>query len=152
MKYNMVTACGPLVLKNKHGPGNPLHGIGQGLTDVSAGCNFGTDISTKCCDQLAHEFHITDPTKAIVIQQNTKQFMNDNKLAHNGGRYKASAQELMQMVKDNVTVWDSILNTTSGLLELQKTAYVMLIWQFKENGEPVIKQESGLPLNDVYIH
>eukprot|EP00957_Ditylum_brightwellii_P003631 274694-Ditylum_brightwellii.AAC.1 len=64
---------------------NPLHGIEQGLTDVPAGCNFGTDTCTKCYDQLAHGFHITDPTQTIVLQHNTKQFVDDNKLAHNRG-------------------------------------------------------------------
>eukprot|EP00957_Ditylum_brightwellii_P004819 367353-Ditylum_brightwellii.AAC.1 len=62
MKYTMITAYGTLVLKNKHGPGNPLHGIGQGPTDAPAGY----------------------PTKAIVPQQNAKQFVADNKLARNG--------------------------------------------------------------------
>eukprot|EP00957_Ditylum_brightwellii_P052595 3988311-Ditylum_brightwellii.AAC.1 len=56
------------------------------------------------------------------------------------------------MVKEDVTAWDSILSTAGGLLELKKTAYALLIWQFKENGKPAIKQESELPLNDVYIH
>eukprot|EP00957_Ditylum_brightwellii_P131880 10057204-Ditylum_brightwellii.AAC.1 len=123
VEYTMVAAYGPLVLKNKHGLGNPLHGIGQGLMDAPAGCNFGTDIYRKYYDQLAHGFHITDPIKAIVLQQNTKQFVADNKLAHNRGRYKASAQELMQIVKDDVSVWDSILNTAGRLLELKKTAH-----------------------------
>eukprot|EP00957_Ditylum_brightwellii_P105535 8045407-Ditylum_brightwellii.AAC.1 len=72
MEYTMITAHGLLVFKNNHSLGNPLDGIGQGPTDVPAGCNFGTNICTKYYDQLAHGFHITDPTKAIVLQQNTK--------------------------------------------------------------------------------
>eukprot|EP00957_Ditylum_brightwellii_P081342 6187632-Ditylum_brightwellii.AAC.1 len=127
MEYTMVTAYGPSVLKNKHGPDNPLHGIGQGWMDPPAGCNFGTGICTKCYDQLAHGFHITDPTQTIVLQQNTRQFVDDNKLVHNGGRHTALAQELIIMVKEDVMAWDSILNTVSGLLELKKTAYTMLI-------------------------
>eukprot|EP00957_Ditylum_brightwellii_P209376 15361481-Ditylum_brightwellii.AAC.1 len=102
MEYTMVTAYGPLELKHKHGPGNTLHGIGQGSMDAPAGCNFETDICTKCYNQLGHGFHITDLTKAIVLKQNTKQFVDDNKLAYKRGRYNASSQELMQMVKGGV--------------------------------------------------
>eukprot|EP00957_Ditylum_brightwellii_P134757 10273765-Ditylum_brightwellii.AAC.1 len=148
MEYTMVTAYGPSVLKNKHGPGNPLHGIGQGLMDVPAWCNFGTDICMKCYDQLAHGFHNTDPIQTTVLQQNTKQFVGDNKLAHNGGRCTAPVQELMIRVKEGMAAWYSILDTAGRLLELKKTAYALLIWQFKENGEPVIKQESELPVNN----
>eukprot|EP00957_Ditylum_brightwellii_P200863 15310877-Ditylum_brightwellii.AAC.1 len=75
----MVTAHGPSELKNKYGSGNPLHGIGQDPTDASVRCNFGTNICTKCYDQLVLGFHITDLTKTIVLQQNTKQFVDDNK-------------------------------------------------------------------------
>eukprot|EP00957_Ditylum_brightwellii_P027502 2078537-Ditylum_brightwellii.AAC.1 len=123
IEYIMVTAYGLSVLKNKHSPGNPHHGIGQCLADAPAGCNFGTDICTKCYDKLVHGFHITDPTKTIVLQQNAKQFVGNNKLAHNGRRHTVTAHELMTMVKEDVTAWDSILNTAGRLLELKKTAY-----------------------------
>eukprot|EP00957_Ditylum_brightwellii_P006377 483430-Ditylum_brightwellii.AAC.1 len=127
MECTMVIAYGLSVLKNKHGPGNPLHVVEQSPMDAPAECNFGTDICTKCYDKLAHGFHITDPTKNIMLQQNAKEFVGNNKLAHNRGRHTAMTQELMEMVKEDVMVWDSILNTVGRLLELKKTAYALLI-------------------------
>eukprot|EP00957_Ditylum_brightwellii_P166476 12671918-Ditylum_brightwellii.AAC.1 len=37
MEYSMVTAYGPSTVTNRHSPANPLHGIGQGPTDVPPG-------------------------------------------------------------------------------------------------------------------
>eukprot|EP00957_Ditylum_brightwellii_P121044 9232227-Ditylum_brightwellii.AAC.1 len=91
MKYTMITAYGPSEITNQHTPNNLLHGIGQDPTDAPAGCTYLTDICTKCYDKVAHGFTLTDPTGRISIRQNAKQFVDDNKLAHNGGKCNATA-------------------------------------------------------------
>eukprot|EP00957_Ditylum_brightwellii_P121045 9232227-Ditylum_brightwellii.AAC.2 len=57
----------------------------------------------------------------------------------------------MAMVKHDTSMWDSILNTAGGLLELKKTAYTLLVWKYKENGEPHISSNKDIPSNKVYI-
>eukprot|EP00957_Ditylum_brightwellii_P211766 15366577-Ditylum_brightwellii.AAC.1 len=151
MKYTMITAYGPSEITNQHTPNNPLHGRDQGLTDAPAGCTFLTDICTKCYDKVAHGFTLADPSGRISITQNAKQFIDDNKLAHNGGKRNATAIELMAMEKHDTSMWDSILNTAGGLLELKKTAYSLLVWKYKESGEPQISSKEDIPSNKVYI-
>ena len=86
VEYSMITAYGPSTVTNWHSLANPLHGIGQGPTDAPPGRTFNVNICTKCYDNLAHGFSITDPTKTLQIKRNTAQFMDDNKLVHNGGK------------------------------------------------------------------
>eukprot|EP00957_Ditylum_brightwellii_P008974 678902-Ditylum_brightwellii.AAC.1 len=57
----------------------------------------------------------------------------------------------MAMVKHDMSMWDSILNTAGGLLELKKTAYILLVWKYTENGEPYISNKEDIPSNKVYI-
>eukprot|EP00957_Ditylum_brightwellii_P102448 7809196-Ditylum_brightwellii.AAC.1 len=151
MQYTMLTAYGTSEITSQHKPNNPLHGIGQGPTDVPAGYTFLTNICTKCYDKVAHRFTINDPTGTITIKQNAKQFVDDNKIAHNGSKHNATAPELIAMVQHNTTVWDLILNTAGGLLELKKTAYSLLVWRYGLSGGPQISTEDDILTNQVYI-
>eukprot|EP00957_Ditylum_brightwellii_P092025 7005901-Ditylum_brightwellii.AAC.1 len=151
MQYTMLTVYVPSEITNHHRLNNPLHGIGQSPTDAPVGCTFLTDICTKCCDKVAHGFTITHPTRTIPTTQNVKQFVDDNKLAHNGGKHNATALELMAMIQHDTTMWDLILNTAGGLPELKKTAYSLLVWKFGLNGEPQIAKEEDILTNKVCI-
>eukprot|EP00957_Ditylum_brightwellii_P200010 15247386-Ditylum_brightwellii.AAC.1 len=90
MQYTILTAYGSSEITNQYKPDNPLHGIGQGPTDAPAGCTFLTDICTESYNKVAHGIFFEDPTQKNCITQNTKQFADDNKLAHNGGKFNAT--------------------------------------------------------------
>eukprot|EP00957_Ditylum_brightwellii_P203073 15333107-Ditylum_brightwellii.AAC.1 len=111
MKYTMITAFGSSEITNKHTPNNLLHHIGQGSTYAPARCTFLTDICTKCYDKVAH---------GVSIRQNAKQFVGNNKLAHNGGKSNASSTEVMAMVKHDMSIWDSILKQQEGYSNSRK--------------------------------
>eukprot|EP00957_Ditylum_brightwellii_P204422 15339168-Ditylum_brightwellii.AAC.1 len=83
MKYNVVTAHGPLQITNKHTKDSQLHSIVQGPTGALLGWAFNVDVCTKCYDKTSHDFIIMDPTQTVVIQCNAAQFVNNNKVAHN---------------------------------------------------------------------
>eukprot|EP00957_Ditylum_brightwellii_P160025 12181171-Ditylum_brightwellii.AAC.1 len=80
----------------------------------------------------------------MTITQNAKQCVDDNKLAHNGGKHNTTAPELMAMVQHDTTMWDLILNTVRGLLELKKTAYSLLVWKYGTNGKPQSSTEDNI--------
>eukprot|EP00957_Ditylum_brightwellii_P074188 5636997-Ditylum_brightwellii.AAC.1 len=86
MEYSVVTAYEPLQITNKHTKNSLLHGIGQGPIETLLEWTFNVDIYTKCYDKTSHSFIIMDPTQTVVIQCNAAQFVDDNKVAHNGGK------------------------------------------------------------------
>eukprot|EP00957_Ditylum_brightwellii_P175362 13349442-Ditylum_brightwellii.AAC.1 len=122
MEYSMVTAYGPSTVTNWLSPSNLLHSIGQGPTDTPPGWTFNVDICTKCYDKLAHGFSITDPTKTLQIKQNAVQPVDDNKLAHNGSKNDLTPEQLMELTRHDITLWDTFLYIDGGQLELTKTA------------------------------
>ena len=122
MEYSMVTAYGPSTITNRHSLANPLHGIGQGPTDAPPGWTFNVDICTKCYDKLTHGFTITDPTKTLQIKQNAVQFVDDNKLAHNGGKNDLTLTQLIDLTRHDITLWDTFLYIDGGQLELTKNS------------------------------
>eukprot|EP00957_Ditylum_brightwellii_P111551 8508846-Ditylum_brightwellii.AAC.1 len=107
MEYSMITAYGPSTVTNWHSPANPLHGIGQVPTDAPPGWTFNVDICTKCKDKLAHGFSITDLTKTLQIKRNAVQFVDDNKLAHNGRKNDLMPEQLMELTRHDITLWDT---------------------------------------------
>eukprot|EP00957_Ditylum_brightwellii_P077563 5894020-Ditylum_brightwellii.AAC.2 len=149
MEYSMVTAYGPSTVTNQHSPENPLHCIGQVPTDAPPGWIFNVNICTKCYNKLAHVFSITDPTKTLHIKQNAAQFVDDNKLAHNGGKNDLTPEQLMVLTRHDITLWDTFLYIDGGQLELTKTAYNMLVWQYNKLGTPTITPEKDLLANIV---
>eukprot|EP00957_Ditylum_brightwellii_P017281 1301977-Ditylum_brightwellii.AAC.1 len=128
MEYSIVTAYGPSTITNKHSKESPLHGIGQGPTDAPPGWTFNVNICTKCYNKLVHGFKITDPTQ--TIRRTAAQFVDDNKLAHNGSKTNLSPASLMAITSHDITLWDTFLNIDGGLLELTKTAYTILVWTY----------------------
>eukprot|EP00957_Ditylum_brightwellii_P155762 11858464-Ditylum_brightwellii.AAC.1 len=57
----------------------------------------------------------------------------------------------MEITGHDITLWDTYLHINSGILELTKTAYNMLVWQFADNGTPSIMPESQLSQNTVQV-
>eukprot|EP00957_Ditylum_brightwellii_P015772 1188289-Ditylum_brightwellii.AAC.2 len=57
----------------------------------------------------------------------------------------------MDITGHDITLWDTFLNIDGGLLELTKTAYNMLVWQYDLLGTPSIAPEKDLPPNTVKV-
>eukprot|EP00957_Ditylum_brightwellii_P022900 1728351-Ditylum_brightwellii.AAC.1 len=126
MECNMVTAYGPSTITNRHTKDNPVLGIGQGPTDALPGWTFN-------------------------IKQNAAQFIDDNKLAHNGGKNDLTPIQLMDLTRHDITLWDTFPYIDGGQLELTKTAYNMLVWQYDNLGTPTITPQKDLPVNTVTV-
>eukprot|EP00957_Ditylum_brightwellii_P196626 14981299-Ditylum_brightwellii.AAC.1 len=60
-------------------------------------------------------------------------------------------QQLMQITCEDIMMWDTFLNIDGGLLELLKTAYTMLAWEFSATGKPTIIPKHELPVNTVQV-
>eukprot|EP00957_Ditylum_brightwellii_P144324 10994924-Ditylum_brightwellii.AAC.1 len=72
-------------------------------------------------------------------------------LAQNGSKDDLTPEQLMELTRHGITLWDTFLYIDCGQLELTKTAYNMLVWQYDELGTPTITPERDLPANIVTV-
>eukprot|EP00957_Ditylum_brightwellii_P173240 13188172-Ditylum_brightwellii.AAC.1 len=80
------------------------------------------------------------------------EFVNNTTLLHNlANVFNLKAEELMEIVKYDTTLWGRYLWVSVGWLEYSKTKYGLLKREFEQNGKPKIKKENDLPDNNIKI-
>eukprot|EP00957_Ditylum_brightwellii_P050301 3814802-Ditylum_brightwellii.AAC.1 len=141
MKYHMITTLGKSTWINYFGCLASVYGIGQGSTDEPS------KYTTGC-----KGFAIMDPAQRMKVQSNAGMFVDDATLLHNNGnKFKTPAQQLMTQIQHDAEIWGWLLWVTGSLLELLKSTYFLLIWQFDAPGKPYIVPEEELPPNTANI-
>eukprot|EP00957_Ditylum_brightwellii_P200325 15272472-Ditylum_brightwellii.AAC.1 len=74
-------------------------------------------------------------------------FVDDKNLMHNGKKTDENAQELMDYITHDVSLWDRYTWITGGLIERLKTKYSLMIWKSENTGAPMITPGNELPPN-----
>eukprot|EP00978_Attheya_sp_CCMP212_P018266 scaffold49701_cov71-Attheya_sp.AAC.1 len=92
---------------------------------------------------------IQDPTRRIKVKRSTDMFVDDSTLVHNKRKFNASEEDIMNVVQQDLKSWSDLLWTTGGLLELTKSKYFMMIWQFDRTGKPSLKSTEDIVPNTV---
>eukprot|EP00957_Ditylum_brightwellii_P055715 4221559-Ditylum_brightwellii.AAC.1 len=145
MKYNMLTAYGLSTQTDSCSPNNPIHGHGQGATCAPPSWNFNSDIILKIYPKEAHGCIIKDSTENISQERDANMFVDNQTMQHNDGKYDNVEKTFMQLVHDDINLWDNLLYVISGLLESMKSGYV------ENNGTPRLKKEAHLEENTVHL-
>eukprot|EP00978_Attheya_sp_CCMP212_P037047 scaffold172156_cov63-Attheya_sp.AAC.2 len=78
-------------------------------------------------------------------------FVDDSTLVHNKRNFNASEEDIMKVVQQDLKSWSDLLWTTGGLLELTKSKYFMMIWQFDRTGKPSLKPTEDIVPNTVRV-
>eukprot|EP00957_Ditylum_brightwellii_P164801 12547604-Ditylum_brightwellii.AAC.1 len=119
----MLTAYGLSEHTNWFDRTGPVFGIGQGASDGPPGWGAIMDIVLKVYAKLAKGCKIKQihPQGVTSLKTNADAFVDDTTLLHN----------------------------TRGLLEILKSSYFLMIWNFTEEGEPYIVEEKDLPVNNI---
>jgi hypothetical protein len=78
-------------------------------------------------------------------------FVDDASLTVNDNDPQMSAEAIMEKTQNDISSWNKFLWILGGLLELTKTKYYMLIWQFTERGKPYLCPMENLPTNTVTV-
>eukprot|EP00978_Attheya_sp_CCMP212_P037399 scaffold175831_cov42-Attheya_sp.AAC.1 len=79
-------------------------------------------------------------------------FVDDTTLLVNAPRPDYSAKKMMRRVQNDISSWCKFLWISGGLLELTKTKYYMMIWNFTSTGKPYLCPEEDLPENIVTVN
>jgi hypothetical protein len=152
MNYHMVTAYGVSKESNQHSDNDPSYGMGQGAADGPGGWSLVSNVIVKSHNQKAYGSLITDPIKTIKVHRSADSFVDDTTLVVNAPRQNTSAKTIMSRVQHDLASWSKFLWISGGLLELSKTKYYILIWNFSPKGKPLLCEEKYLPQNTVSVH
>ena len=118
--------------------GGALIGIGQGATDAPAGWLLVSTILSKIYDKQAHGCKVVDPFYKFLIQWSHAMFVDDTYLCHTAPLIDASEKQLKNTVEQDLRSWYSGLHFSGGALNLKKTNYFVLRWEFQDNGAPIV--------------
>eukprot|EP00957_Ditylum_brightwellii_P017914 1349648-Ditylum_brightwellii.AAC.1 len=105
MQYFIATAFGIAAYANYFSLFGPVFGIGQGAIDRPPGWTCIVDVVLKCYNRLAKGCIMEDPTKNIVLRDNSEMFVDDASHHHNDRNKAKVPQQLMMNVRHDTEMW-----------------------------------------------
>jgi hypothetical protein len=123
----------------------PIYGVGQGSTDASARWSFLSDAIIRAFSQ-----HATD---AIINSPITNKFTNSKIAGFVDDTTSLLIQHITMLpyiiliLQQDAQLWEKLLFTTGGKLEIQKCVFAIFKWKFDNLGRPVLQ-----PSNNQQLH
>lgn len=136
MKYIIKHKHGLSPLENGHMNPDPFYGVGQGAGNAGTRWGFISDMIIKAYNKKAHSAVIKSAITKIFSNNRVQAFFDDSKLFilindQNG-------QTIYDFLKDNVQLWEQLLQITGAKLELPKCKFFIFTWEFDAKGDAFI--------------
>jgi hypothetical protein len=132
-KYHIKTKYGIATRPNGHMRPDAFHGTGQGAADSMPRWGFLSDTAIKAYNKLAKSEPITSPFNATTnITTKIRAFVDDTNcptITH-----KNDLDDLKATLIHNAKLWETLLFTIGGKLELSKCKFSSFLWDSDENG------------------
>jgi hypothetical protein len=137
-------------------PDHPTHGPGQGSRIgpalwVLVSCLMFVPMDVNCrgaefCDPAQTTSHQRTGDGFVDDVANVFNFGLKNMLLHT---YSPSA--IAQGMQTEAQVWEGLLWTTGGALNLAKCFYYVVAWDFHKNGTPILLSPAAMPNTDIFL-
>jgi hypothetical protein len=103
----------------------PVYGAGQGSTDASARWRFISDALIKAYSKKANDAIIHGPTSNITTNNKISGFVDDTSTLLK--RHHSIAVFLQLLLKLDAQLWERLLYSTGGKLEISKCNFSLFI-------------------------
>jgi hypothetical protein len=115
-----------------------IYGVGQGSKAGPVTWVAVSSLLFEAQDLLGIRLSLTNPTRSISHKRNSDGFVDDT-TGYLGRlikwlRNKPSIATVFQELQNDAQIWERLLWTTGGLLELEKCRFYIVYWKFNANG------------------
>ncbi len=132
-KYHIKTKYGVAARPNGHMQPDAFHGTGQGAADSMPRWGFLSDTAIKAYNKLATSEPITSPFQGtMMLTTKIRAFVDDTNcptITH-----KNDLEDLKATLIHNAKLWETLLFTIGGKLELSKCKFLSFLWTTDDNG------------------
>ena len=125
----------------KHCIAFPLHGSGQGSTASPMIWCFISCKLFQCHQAKAHGMLFTSPQGDVSLRISIVGFVDDATCI-TGGDPNKPIQDLLQRMQHDAQLWNDLLWTSGGKLELPKCGFHAIYYRFDDQGLPVMVHDT----------
>jgi len=157
LQYHIQTAFGTSRRYYTNTTHVPIHGPGQGNRSSPSMWVIISSLLMSCVQDNVSGLQLCDPTQQQTIHQTMIGFVDDtthwvNNFIHDL-EHQPILEPLMEQMISIATLWERLLHTSGGKLELSKCFYYMMIWIFNHEGEAHLahfdpQQTTGVTVQD----
>ena len=115
----------------------PVFGSGQGSTVSAAGWGKFVSIALDMHDKQRFGSQYSDPQGMFKTIIGMLGFVDDNNISNTGEKHE-SIEDVIKRTQHDAQLWNDILKSTGGTLNLLKCFFQVITTTFTRNGAPVI--------------
>jgi hypothetical protein len=137
MKYFAKHKLGIGEQPNTHSESSPFLGSGQGAADSPARWGFISDALIRAYKRLANSALIQSPLSDASINHKIQAFVDDTRALIINQQHTPTVElipVLMSMLQHDSQIWEQLLHSASGKLELPKCRFGIIRWQYTSQG------------------
>ena len=135
----------------KHCIAFPLHGSGQGSTASPMIWCFISCKLFQCHQAKAYGMIFTSPNLDIALRISIVGFVDDSTCITSGDPTKP-IEDLLQRMQHDAQLWNDLLWTSGGKLELPKCGFHAIYYKFDTHGLPVMVHQTHQSITIVNAH
>ena len=139
-EYFIKTKHGTHDKPNGHMKPDPFLGTGQGAADSMPRWSILSDLLIRLYNAKAISESITCPISKIEIMNKIRAFVDDT----NSLSLCKNAEELEHLLTTNATIWEQLLHTIGGKLELSKCKFTTYLWKANDIGTMEINEKKTI--------
>jgi hypothetical protein len=139
-KYYIKTSKGNSKIPNGHNLPEPFYGTGQGAADSMPRWSLLSDLIIRIYKEKAKTGKIYSPLSKIEISALIQAYVDDT----HSNMIAQSVDHLINILKHNAALWEKLLYTIGGKLEITKCKFVIYNWLNDKNGTLTLKNNKSI--------
>jgi hypothetical protein len=130
---------------HSHNRPEPIYGVGQGSTNASARWGFLSDAIIRAFSDNATDATINSPISQKHTNNKIAGFVDDTTALLI--QHKNMVPYILLTLQQDAQLWETLLFTTGGKLEIPKCEFSLFTWNYDNLGRPYL-----LPSNKQQLH
>ena len=118
----------------------PIHGTGQGSGNSPVIWCFVSSKLFECYESKAHGMTFTSPDGTVQFSMAIVGFVDDTTCITSGDPSQP-LQAMLQRMQDDAQLWNNLLWSSGGCLELPKCGYHTIYYRFHDSGIPYLDRQ-----------
>ena len=142
--YRLKTPLGISTQSYQHSNTHPIYGSGQGAGNSPTLWALISSTLYDCHEAQAYGATFSNPTKTLQTKFTIEGFVDDSNEQVNefDSNKQPSPTKLIRRMQHDAQLWNDLLWSSGGALELSKCSYHLLHWNFSLSGAPLLQDLS----------